>query len=93
MEDKMLDWVEKKCIEVHLLYKFYTQYRDQLQDRVANLSESTFFNEAIHPTVQTMNIYCAKFSQGYRDVSQVCHILGGQYLQVFDEHFKEGSYI
>ena len=93
MEDKLLDWVKDKCREVQELYEFYTQYRYQLQDRVDNLSESTFFNEAIHPTVQTMNIYYAKFSQGYRDVSQVCHILGGQYLEVLDEHFKEGSYI
>ena len=93
MEDKMLDWVEEKCREVQLLYEFYTQYRDQLQDRVDNLSESTFFNEAIHPTVQTMNIYYAKYAQGYRDVSQVCHILGGEYLDVFDAHFKGGNYL
>ena len=93
MEDKMLDWVEEKCREVQELYEFYTQYRYQLQERADRLDESTFFNEAIQDTVQTMNIYYAKFSQGYRDVSQVCHILGRQYLEVFDEHFKEGSYI
>ena len=91
MEDKLLYWVKDKCIEVQQLYGFYVIYREQLQERANKLRESSFYVVAVADTARDMNNYYAKYAQGLRDVSQVCHLLGGEYLEIFNQYFGEES--
>ena len=36
-----------------------------------------------------MNKYYNQYTQGYRDISQLCHMLGGEYLRVFESILGE----
>jgi len=84
-EEKMLDHVRSKCYEVIQLRDFYKDYRDRLIHETNDLKTSTFWMNDICRETEYMNAYYNQYIQAYRDLCQLCHILGGEYLEMFNE--------
>lgn len=84
-EEKMLKHIESKCYEVIGLRELYKDCRDRLIDETNNLKTSTFWMNDIGRKAEQMNAYYNQYIQAYRDLCQLCHILGGKYLEMFNE--------
>lgn len=84
-EEKMMEHVRSKCFEVIQLKDIYEHDRDRLIKEVNTLSTSEFWMNAIGQHSEQMYVYCSKYEQAYRDLCQLCHILGGKYLDAFHE--------
>ena len=84
-EEKMLKHVRSKCYEVIQLRDFYEDYRDRLVNEANDLKQSTFWMNDIGRKAEQMNAYYNQYVQANRDLCQLCHILGGEYLEMFNE--------
>lgn len=84
-EEKMLDHVRSKCYEVIQLRDFYNHYKTKLIEETNDLKQSTFWMNDIGHKAEQMNSYYNQYIQADRDLCQLCHILGGEYLEMFNE--------
>ena len=84
-EEKMLKHIESKCYEVIRLREFYKDYRDRLVDETNDLKTRTFWLNDIGRRSEQANAYYNQYIQAHRDLCQLCNILGGKYLEMFNE--------
>lgn len=83
-EDKLIQYVKSKCNEVSNLKELYEDYKGYVTKCCHDLEAgSTFWIDGIGNRAEQMNKYYNQYTQGYRDISQLCHLLGGDYLEVF----------
>ena len=83
-EGKLAEYVTSKCYEVNNLKGFYEDCKDKVVSCGHDLEAgSTFWMDGLSNKVEQMNKYYNQYTQGYRDISQLCHMLGGEYLRVF----------
>lgn len=84
-EDKLIQYVKSKCNEVSNLKELYEDYKRYVIKCCHDLEAgSTFWvNGGIEQNAAQMNKYYNQYTQGYRDISQLCHLLGGDYLELF----------
>lgn len=86
---ELKEYVSSKCYEVISLKEFYEDCRDRLVNETNDLKTSTFWMNDIGTRAEQMNKYYYQYTQGYRDISQLCHILGGDYLKFFENMLGE----
>ncbi len=83
-EDKLKEYVSSKCYEVSNLKTNYEYYKNMVLGCCHDLEAgSTFWVDGIASQAERMNRYYNQYNQGYRDISQLCHVLGGDYLETF----------
>ena len=89
-EGKLTEYVTSKCYEVNNLKEFYEGYKSKVIGCGYDLEAgSTFWLDGLGSKVEQMNKYYNQYTQGYRDISQLCHMLGGDYLRVFESILGE----
>lgn len=83
-EDKLIQYVKSKCYEVGRLKGMYEYYNNIVIGCCHDLETgSTFWVNRMGKIVDNMNKCYNQYTQGYRDISQLCHLLGGDYLELF----------
>lgn len=83
-EGKLIEYIASKCHEVKNLREFYEDCKSKVVNCGYDLETgSTFWIDGISNKVEQMNKYYNQYNQGYRDISQLCYMLGGDYLKLF----------
>ena len=83
-EAKRLAHIKDKWYEVQQQKELYELYRDKVTEMGNDIQERPFWQDVIGQNAQTMNIHYYQYLQAFRDLSQLCHILGGEYLELFN---------
>lgn len=85
-EDKLIQYVKLKCYEVNNLKELYEDYKSKVIKCCHDLEAgSEFWVNGIGNVAEQMNKCYNQYTQGYRDISQLCHMLGGDYLETFEK--------
>jgi hypothetical protein len=84
-EEKMLDHVRSKCYEVIQLREIYEDYKTKLIEETNDVKQIIFWLNDIGRRAEQTNAYYNQYIQANRDLSQLCHILDGKYLEMFNE--------
>ena len=87
---QLQEYVHSKCFEVKMLRYSYNNAKKEVQKYASELDseESSFWLSGIGHKVEELNKAYDRWSQCYTDISQLCHKLGGWYLEEF-EHIVE----
>ena len=88
----MKKFLRAKCVEVSNLYDIYKYIYDCFINKVNKISDKDLFPiESISNDAEKLRIIKAQYEQAYRDVSQLAHYLGKEYVQIFEEITKENG--
>lgn len=91
-EDILIQHVLSKCYEVSNLKELYEDYKSKVIKCSHDLETgSEFWVNGIGNVAEQMNKCYNQYTQGYRDISQLCHLLGGDYLECFKSILGEGE--
>ncbi len=85
-EEQMKTYIRNVCGDVVLSREYFEQFRNKLIDQSSKLSdrECDFYAGVIGQTTQEFLVAKAKYEQVRRDVSLLCHFLGGEYIDMFN---------
>ena len=85
MNEKLKEYITSKCYEVQELksaYKLdFDKYVSETMEMIKN--RTPYWASDVSVTIGRMERNYNLFEQGYRDISQLCHALGGEYLEIF----------
>ena len=90
-ESKLLTHIKDKWYEVLQQKELYEMYRDKVTEMGNDIQERSFWQDVIGQNAQTMNIHYYQYLQAFRDLSQLCHLLGGNYLELFNSLVDEDN--
>jgi len=83
--EKLKEYVTSKCYEVQELKSDYRLLREKYVSEAMELikNRTPYWASDVSVTIGQMERNHNLFEQGYRDISQLCHALGGEYLEIF----------
>ena len=82
----LLDHVKHKCYEIITARYNYNSIKDNLISQIESIkSGSEYWESEIYRTAAGLKVQSEKLNTMITNISQICHILGGEYLKMWEE--------